>query len=272
MIGLYVVPVRQFNKGLAFTVFDLNVLRDNLFPYKEVDTHTNLESAASKMIAKYFDQDTYEIQFNSIIQPCENRENISIIYRALIRSGSSDEILRDIPITIRRESKQLKDGRTLVVSKVGFPETSMSALDYEIGCSVINEMHNKMMATLDPKTNKEGFSILLGLLDDTFDIKELHMAYTALTGKTTSSPKMLANSLLDSYQVGLQKDGSPRLVFGRDMIEELSVDDPKVAAELEKKRQRYRDLYSDDYAKGGKKVKTIFRKKNLTPTHSNQLG
>ena len=79
MIDLYVVPVRQFNKGLAFTVFDLNVLRDSLYPYKEVDTHTNLESAASEMIAKYFDQDTYEIQFHSILQPSENRENISII-------------------------------------------------------------------------------------------------------------------------------------------------------------------------------------------------
>ena len=166
--------------------------------------------------------------------------------------------IENIPVEIKQQNGQIT---------ISVPELIIGSINYKLGMSVISAIHSSMLNVVEARTNKQGYENLLSFLPDTFSIKELSMIYAAIIGKPPSLPRTLANSLLDQYQQGTrkEKDGSvvPRIVFGRDMIEEVNEDDPDYKT-LDDKRKAFKETFSNDYSKGGKKVTTLFRKK--TPT------
>ena len=259
MIDLYVIPIRQYFKELSFPVQKIHYLQGDYFFHTTANTKTNLVTKAFDLVSGLYDTSKCKLQLQHVYQPAELTENLCIAYRLIIQSDgvTADQYeIKNLPIYIKDHK-----GST----EITIPDLSEGSINFILGMDVVNSLHNSILNTVVARTHTKGFDNLLSFLPDPFDIKELSMIYAALLGRIPSLPRSLANSLLDEYEQGSrkEKDGTvvPRKVFGRDLIEEISEFDPEYKT-LEEKRMAFKESFSDDFSKGGKKVKTLFRKKH----------
>ena len=290
MISLHIVPVHQRGVEPSATVkrgyrtsskaeapaylISISTLTNHVngsrFFNALVDGTQNLEKLCYEMVSDYFEPDRCILQFDSMMQPDEDNGHLKIIYRLVHHELESKEGLVDAYALIEREHEE---------SKITIDSLPNHSADYSMAFSVIENMHLQFVQTTETKLNKVGYQVLLSLLPEYFDAREIQLAYEAIAGKQTPSGHLLSNTLLKNYRLGYKDKKVTRPpVTGRDLVQKVAIevpdgDDPDnyfiveqstLDDLLDAKRLEYKLLYPEYFKRGGNRVKTLFRKKVIS--------
>ena len=287
MISLYIVPVHQRgmlpseshkrtsgkNKTTEVPAYQMGIsvlsepFHESKFPFIQTDGSQNLERLCADLVNKHYGYENYSLEFNSIIQPNDDSDDLKIVYRVIHHQIEPNKGVTKIPVLVDRVDDE---------SKISIDSLDTNSLDYEIAISVVEEMHHKIVQATEAKSNTDGYKVLLSLLPEYFDAKEIQLAFDALSGKSALSGHLLSNSLLKNYRLGYkEKDPKRPPVTGRNLIQKVAVEVPDgddqdnyyivdqqtLDDRLFKKRNEYKENYPDFFKKGGNRVTTLFRKK-----------
>ncbi len=258
MIDLFVVPICQNHKTLAFITTNKDQAKDTCFFHTKISTNDNSDKAAHQLISKYFDVTAITLAFHGIFQPTEVSENIALVYRLILNERPNNSALQLIDIDVRYDPSEIRTG------------LRKGSTDEKLGLSVIRYMHETFIRGIHSIKNTDGFEILISLLPETFDSTDLRIVYESLSGKPLRTVRMLANSMLDSYSIGSNKSGKEgRTVYGRNLIEEIPSEPDedgqpiKEPAEFQLVKQKYdKQLVKQKYDKKGTRRTTLYRKKS----------
>ena len=288
MISLYIVPVHQRGilpsesykrthgkkKPIEIPAYQMGISVlsqpsiESLFPFIQTDGSQNLERLCDELVSKYYGFHNYSLQLNSIIQPTVDYGDLKIIYRVIHHQIKPKEGVNHIPVLVERTEEE---------SKITIDSLDEKSMDFEIASSVIEKMHHKMVQATEAKSNTDGYKVLLSLLPEFFDARELQLAFEALSGKAALSGHLLSNTLLKNYRLGYKdKDPNRPPVTGRNLIQKVAsevpygddpdnfhiVDQQTLDDLLLKKRLEYKKNYPEFFMKGGNRVTTLFRKKD----------
>lgn len=128
----------------------------------------------------------------------------------------------------------------------------LSPFDHQVLKLVTWEIRTALREVMFARENRRGLSYLLDLMPQIFERRELRAYYEALLGEKPPSAIVLAQMMLDSYQIGSGEKA--RVVRGRNLIEEL---DEAPEALVDNKYEKNRTLYR----KGGPKARRFYRQK-----------
>jgi hypothetical protein len=239
----------------------------SIFPSIEIDGHRNLEDLCAQLVEEFYGIDKFTLEFGFFIQPDSDSDQLKIVYCVIHNTIEPKSDVNHLPVLIERVNNE---------SEITIDALPKDSLDFEIAYSAIEEIHQKMIRVTEAKSNTDGYQILLSLLPEFFDAKELQLAFDAIAGKPTPSGHLLSNTLLKNYRLGYKvKDPDRPPVTGRDLIQKVATevpdgDDPDNFYIVEKqvlddlldqKREEYRLNYPEYFQKGGNRVTTLFRKK-----------
>ena len=247
MLDLFVVPVCNYHKSLAFVTLEVDLFESHCFFHTTLSAQDNSEEIARNLVSKYLGENVTSLQFHDVFQPDEITENLSLVYRLTLNEPPMNASLKMVDIDVSYAPPAIRTG--LPVGSIGD----------KLGLSVIQYMHDKFIQGIEPTKNKDGFEILISLLPDIFDSSKLRITYEALSGKSLRTVRMLANSMLDSYSIGANKSGKEgRTINGRGLIEELPIDGQHDNSGLHEQMAGY-DI---KYDKSGVRRTTLYRKKS----------
>lgn len=247
MLDLFVVPVCNHHKNLAFVTLEVDLFESHCFFHTTLSAQDNSDEIARNLASKYLDQSTSSLQFHSVFQPSEITDNITLVYRLTLNEPPRNTSLRMVDIDISYDPPAIR---------TGLPAGSLGD---KLGLSVIQYIHDKFIQGVEPIKNKEGFEILISLLPDVFDSTNLRIIYEALSGKSLRTVRMLANSMLESYSIGANKSGKEgRTINGRGLIEELPMNSQDDSTGIHEPMASF-DL---KYDKIGVRRTTLYRKKS----------